>query len=64
MSMAVNKHFLHSVSILIQILIISLKTMNKYKLAVDHINSPEHGKIDQSYEMCVKRWHAKMSLNS
>jgi hypothetical protein len=29
--------------------------MNKYKLAVDQINSPEYGKIDQSYEMYVKR---------
>lgn len=54
MNMAVNKNSLHSVSILIQILIISLKTMNKYKLTADHINSPEYGKIDQSYEMCVK----------
>jgi hypothetical protein len=51
--MAVNKNSIHSVSILIQILIISLKTMNKCKLAVDHINGLN--KIDQSYEMYVIR---------
>jgi len=29
--------------------------MNKYKLAVDHINDPQYGKIDQSYKIYVIR---------
>ncbi len=29
----------------------NISEKNKYKLAVDHINDPQYGKIDQSYEM-------------
>lgn len=52
-SMAVNKNSVHPVSILIQILIIYLKTIDNYKLMANHINSPKCGKIDLSYEMYV-----------